>query len=167
MKWIAAIFDSAPLSLLACGLAAAALLGTALGFQYLGGLPPCTLCHWQRVPYVAIAMLALAGLAVPALRAHARALVALAALLFLCDAGIAFFHVGVEHGWWAGTSSCATTAVPPGDFDALKAQILGTVKVANCADPAWIFLGLSMAFWNGLCALCLAALAGLAAWRGR
>ena len=33
-------------------LGSALLLLGALGFQYLGGLPPCKLCYWQRYPHV-------------------------------------------------------------------------------------------------------------------
>ena len=30
----------------------AMMLG-ALGFQYLGDLPPCKMCYWQRYPHIA------------------------------------------------------------------------------------------------------------------
>ena len=41
----------------------AALLGGALGSQYLGGLVPCEMCYWQRWPHGAAILLA--GLASP------------------------------------------------------------------------------------------------------
>ncbi|MBL8838789.1 MAG: disulfide bond formation protein B, partial [Alphaproteobacteria bacterium] len=41
--------------------ASAAVLGTALGSQFIGGLRPCELCHWQRYPYVATILLGIAG----------------------------------------------------------------------------------------------------------
>src|SRR5688572_14068855 len=85
------------------GLSAAAVLA-ALAFQYLGGLQPCVLCHWQRVPHLVVVAFGLAGLVVPA---RTRAwLLALCAAAFLAGAGIAFFHVGVEQHWWAGTAAC-------------------------------------------------------------
>jgi disulfide bond formation protein DsbB len=34
----------------AVALGSAAVLGTALAFQHLGGLAPCVLCYWQRYP---------------------------------------------------------------------------------------------------------------------
>jgi len=33
---------------LLAGLAALALILGALGFQYIGHLKPCEMCHWQR-----------------------------------------------------------------------------------------------------------------------
>ena len=46
------------LSLLA-GLGSAAVLAGAFGFQYIGGLAPCTLCLWQRWPHAAAVLIGL------------------------------------------------------------------------------------------------------------
>ena len=43
-----------------------ALLGGALGSQYLGGLHPCEMCYWQRWPHGAAAVLAALALISPA-----------------------------------------------------------------------------------------------------
>lgn len=43
------------------GAVALALLLGALGFQYWGGLPPCEMCHWQRWPHIAAALIGLIG----------------------------------------------------------------------------------------------------------
>ena len=45
--------------LLLTGLSSFALIAGALGFQYLGGLPPCEMCHWQRWPHIGAALLGL------------------------------------------------------------------------------------------------------------
>ena len=50
--------DYAAISLGACSLA---LILGALGFQYLGGLAPCEMCHWQRWPHIAAAVIGLVG----------------------------------------------------------------------------------------------------------
>ncbi len=50
-----------------------ALLGGALGSQYLGGLAPCEMCYWQRWPHgAAIALAALAFTAARGIAAIAR-----------------------------------------------------------------------------------------------
>ena len=43
------------------GAGALALVLGALGFQYLQHLPPCEMCHWQRWPHIAAALLGLVG----------------------------------------------------------------------------------------------------------
>lgn len=144
------------------GLCAAGMLAIALGFQYLGGLAPCELCHWQRVPYAAVVALAAAGLLLRGRLspAAATALVAGCAALFFADAAIAGFHVGVEQGWWAGTSSCAAADAPADDLDALREAVFAAPAVF-CDAVAWSFAGLSMAGWNGLAALALGGASAL------
>jgi disulfide bond formation protein DsbB len=46
------------------GAGSLALLLGALGFQYLAHLPPCEMCHWQRWPYYAAAVIGLIGTSV-------------------------------------------------------------------------------------------------------
>ena len=46
------------------GVGALALLLGALGFQYFAHLAPCEMCHWQRWPYIAAIIVALAGTSV-------------------------------------------------------------------------------------------------------
>ena len=50
-----------PLFFAGVALASAALLGAALYFQYFENLPPCELCIYQRIPYIAAIPLALIG----------------------------------------------------------------------------------------------------------
>lgn len=157
------------LGLFMAALSAALLLG-ALGFQYLGGYPPCALCHDQRYGHIGVIVLALAGLAVrPRSRRASRALLALAALALLLTAGIAGFHVGVEERWWDGPTGCSggsTLGLTP--EEALK-RLMET-PVVRCDDVAWSMFGISMAGYNFLISAIagVAALAGLAmARRGR
>ena len=147
---------------------AAAMLATALAFQHLGGLAPCPLCIWQRVPYAAVAALGAAGALLHRRmpRGAAFALAALCAALFFVDAAIAGFHVGVEQGWWAGTDGCSAAATPTGDLDALRDAVFAAPAVF-CDAVAWSLAGLSMAAWNGLAAAGLGAASAvvIAGWR--
>lgn len=43
------------------GIVALALFLGALGFQYIRHLPPCEMCHWQRWPHIAAAVIAFVG----------------------------------------------------------------------------------------------------------
>ncbi|MEB8389199.1 disulfide bond formation protein B [Rhodobacteraceae bacterium KMM 6894] len=145
------------LILLAAGGSAALLLG-AFAFQYIGGLPPCPMCLWQRWPHAAAIVIGLAALLIPAGFLGA-ALPVLGALAALTTAGIGGFHTGVERGWWAGPSSCS------GDGAGLSGQsgsdllsLEAPVNVVMCDEVAWQMLGLSMASWNMLAALVLTVL---------
>ena len=141
--------------------ASAALLGAALLFQYVGGLYPCVLCIYQRIPYALVIVLGLAGYF--ASRGSdtpsptAILLAAACALAFLTDGGIAIFHVGVEQGWWSGTDGCVGGAIDTSSIEAMRDAILNAPAV-RCDDVAWSMLGISMAGWNALAALGLAAL---------
>ena len=72
----------------------AALLAGALGSQYLGGLYPCEMCHWQRWPHYAAVVVA--GLAFATAGGMRRALVVVAALMIATSGAIGAFHAGVE-----------------------------------------------------------------------
>lgn len=139
----------------------AALLLAALGFQYLGGLPPCPLCVWQRWPHLAAVALGPA-----ALLFGGRLLPLAGAAAALTTAGIAAYHTGIERGWWQGPESCS------GDGAGLAGlsgdELMSTdapVQVVMCDEVVWSFAGLSMASWNGLASLALAAVWVMAARR--
>jgi disulfide bond formation protein DsbB len=141
----------------------AALLAVLIG-QYGFDLQPCALCLYQRVPYLVVLALALAGLALPRWRAH---LLALCALSFLANCGIALFHVGVEQHWWAGLAACSSGgASGAANVDDLLAQLSQPVKVPSCDQVAWALFGVSLAGYNLLASVGLAAFSAAAARRG-
>lgn len=140
--------------------ASVAVLGTALLSQYVGGLRPCVLCHYQRVPY--ILTIALSGLALAPFLAGrpqptmARWALAACAAVFLVGAGIAAYHVGVEQGWWAGTASCTGPDLNAMSIDQLREHLL-KAPIVRCDEVAWSLFGISMAGYNLLTSLGLAA----------
>jgi disulfide bond formation protein DsbB len=136
--------------------ASVAVLAAAFGFQYLGGLDPCVLCVYQRYPYGVVIALAAVALVAPAGRARAVPL-GLAAAAFVAGAGIAGFHVGVEQHWWAGLAACGGTA--PAAAQDLNALMKSLARPpASCDAVAWSLFGISMAGYNFLISLALAAL---------
>jgi disulfide bond formation protein DsbB len=144
-----------------CG--SGALLLGALGFQYLGKYPPCSLCYWQR--YGHIAVMAFAWLALLPLGRSARlAALSLAGAALLVTAGLAVHHVGVEWKWWAGPSSCTAGSFAGTALDELKRRLLGTAMV-RCDAIVWSLLGLSMAGWNAVFSAALGGWVLGKAWR--
>ncbi len=128
----------------------AALLGGALGSQYLGGLHPCEMCYWQRWPHFAALLLALAALALRRAPA-ARWLTAAAALAIVVSGAIGLFHAGVEYHWWEGLTRCAATGAGGSHADIL-AEIMATPLI-RCDQAQWTLWGVSLAGWNALFSL--------------
>lgn len=133
-------------------LGSAALLLGALAFQYLGGLPPCAMCIWQRWPHLAAILIGLI-----AWQFGLRGLAYLGAVALLITAGIGFFHAGVEQMWWEGPSTCTSGSIQGLTTEQLMEQIQNAPLV-RCDEIQWSLLGLSMAAWNGVISLGLAGL---------
>lgn len=141
------------------------MLAAALAFQHIGGLDPCVLCIYQRWPHVAAIAVGLIGLALARTPRAAASALAVVAVALLVSAGIGVYHVGVEQGWIAASAACTGSASDTaGSIEALRQQILNA-STARCDEPAWIFLGISMAGWNVLLSSALAALALVGALR--
>jgi disulfide bond formation protein DsbB len=134
-----------------------AVIGGALFSQYVGGLTPCELCLLERWPYyVAIPLLVIA-LARGARGSLALGLIVLVALLFLASSGLAFYHVGVEQHWFAGPTACTGTGGTAHTVEELKAQLMNQQPV-RCDEVPWSLFHISLAGWNLVASLVLAAL---------
>lgn len=147
---------------LAYAVIAAAALGSAWYFQLALDLQPCPLCLEQRYAYYAAIPLA-ALVALAAWREAPGSLLiaglAVLALLALGNAGLGTYHAGVEWKFWAGPSDCSGPVLDLRKAGSLLDQ-LDKVKVVRCDEVQWRFLGLSLAGYNVLLSLGLAALAG-------
>ena len=127
-----------------------ALLAGAYLSQYAFGLHPCEMCWWQRYPHFAAIVLALLAF----LRPPGRAFVALAAAAIAASGLIGGFHAGVEYGWWQGLTSCAAS-FHAGGGDPLDAIM--NAPLVRCDVAPWSLLGVSLAGWNFLISLGVAA----------
>ena len=119
-------------------------LAFALLSQHVFDLQPCPWCVLQRLIFVLIALLALAGLTVRS--ATARRGVAFG-LLLLCGAGIA--AVLWQHFVAAASDSCNLTLADRILSGSGLAALLPAVfeARATCADAAVKLLGVAYEFW--------------------
>jgi disulfide bond formation protein DsbB len=89
------------------------------------------------------------------------------ALAMLFNSGLALFHAGVEWKWWPGPQECSGPLTDlTGGGDLLSS--LTNLTIVRCDEAAWRFLGLSLAGYDVLISLALAAIAAwgaAAAWR--
>ena len=137
--------------------ASAAVLGAALASHYLGGLAPCELCILQRWPWAVAITISIVALFAGGAR-RSLPWVALALLLvFVVSAGFAFYHFGVEQHWFAGPSACTPSSAAPTTLEEMRRQILHA-QVVRCDEPQWSIFGVSLAGWNLLASLAMAAI---------
>ena len=142
----------------------AALLAGAWGFQLIGHLVPCEMCHWQRWPLYAALVPAILAFA-PSLRPHLRrTLVALAGFGILASGVVGFYHLGVEQHWWLGPTHCSSAGLS-GHGDLLKALLAQPLVL--CDRPQWTLFGISLAGFNALLSVPAGLLVLFLALKGR
>src|SRR5258705_1056 len=140
---------------------AAATLAGAWFFQLVLDIRPCPLCLEQRYAYylalplgLVVAFAASRGAPRPVLLAG----LAILALAALANAGLGAYHAGVEWQFWQGPTDCSGPVADLGSAGTLL-QRLDSVKVIRCDEVQWRFLGLSLAGYNVLISLLMAAIA--------
>ena len=146
---------------LAITIIAAATLAGAWFFQLVLDIRPCPLCLEQRYAYYLAVPLALV-VAFAAARGAPRQVVlagfAVLLLAALANAWLGGYHAGVEWKFWQGPTDCSGPVVDLGSAGTLL-QRLDSVKVIRCDEVQWRFLGLSLAGYNVLISLAMAAIA--------
>ncbi len=156
------------LTALFLALAMAATVGSALAFQHIGGYIPCKLCYEQRIPYYAGIPLMVVAVAAALLKLPSwitRGLLVVVGLLMAYGLYLGVYHSGVEWAWWPGPTDCVNVAGPvdtggKGVLDALDQYV-----PPSCDKAALRILGLSLAGWNAIASLILAAVAFRGAFR--
>ncbi|WP_291684119.1 disulfide bond formation protein B [Bradyrhizobium sp.] len=146
---------------LAITVIAAATLAGAWFIQLVLGIQPCELCLAQRYAYylvVPLAALIAIAAAKDAPRGALVAGLAVVALATLGNSGLAAYHSGVEWGFWPGPTACTGPVGNLGNAGDLLSR-LDTVKVVRCDEVQWKFLGLSLAGYDVLISLLMAAIA--------
>jgi disulfide bond formation protein DsbB len=130
-------------------------------FQYGLGLPPCPLCLEQRIAYyvtIPLAAMVMLGVSVGASRKVLLLAMLAIAVAMLWNAGLGVYHAGIEWHWWAGPQDCSGPVADFGSAGNLLER-MQSQRVVRCDEAAWRFLGLSLAGYNALISLALAAVA--------
>ena len=146
---------------LAITLIAAATLAGAWFFELVLDIRPCPLCLEQRYAYyLAVPLGALTAFAASRHAARQLLMAAFAILLAAClaNAWLGGYHAGVEWKFWPGPTDCSGPLVDFGKAGNLLEQ-LDKVKVVRCDEVQFRFLGLSLAGYNVLISLLMAAVA--------
>ena len=130
---------------------ATATIGGAWIFQ-LAGYDPCHLCLLQRwAYYFAIPFSLLLSVGAGVNSTGTRRGLYLLAVVMLGNAIFGAYHAGVEWKWWLGPETCS------GDISGGLPDL--TKKVVACNEAALRIFGLSLAGWNAVISMAMAAVA--------
>jgi len=137
-----------------------AILSSAYSAQYIGGLRPCILCLYERIPWFITGALMLVTILMQFSGPARRGILLVAALVMLAGAGLGGYHVGVEQEIFQPPTTCSATTTP-NTLNELKA-LLQTTMPPRCDEISWSLFGISLAGFNGIAsfAMFLAALIG-------
>ena len=137
-----------------------AILSSAYSAQYIGGLRPCILCLYERIPWFITGALMLVTILMQFSGPARRSILLIAALVMLAGAGLGGYHVGVEQKIFQPPTTCSATTTP-NTLNELKA-LLQTSMPPRCDEISWSLFGISLAGFNAIAsfAMALAALIG-------
>lgn len=139
-------------------LACTGLLGFGLYLEHMQGLEPCPLCVLQRIAYVVIAIIALAGAIHGAENLMKYIYASLIIITSLAGAGIAGRQVWLQHLPADQVPECGPGYEYLMDVFPLD-EALGMIFTGSgeCAEINWTFLGFSIAEWSLLMFILLCA----------
>ena len=127
---------------------------SALIIQYWLDHEPCKLCLYERIPYF-ISMLLI--IKIIFIKKYERVTLLILFLVFVSSTTLAFYHFGIEQGFFSETLSCTT-----GDLSKtlLKEELLNQLKQNNisCKDVSFKILGFSLAAINTIFSLILSVI---------
>ncbi len=135
---------------LVAGLCSFALIAGALGFQYLGGIAPCEMCHWQRWPHIAAALIGIGGTIF--WKDGSRGLAWIVICLIVLSGLIGAYQTGMQWHLLPGPQACTVA----------HAYVMGSnapPPVVQCDVVTWSLLGLSLAAYNAIFSFLIAGTA--------
>jgi len=127
---------------------------SALIIQYWLGHEPCKLCLYERIPYFLSMLLIIKILFI---KKYEKITFLILSLVFIGSATLAFYHFGIEQGFFSESLACTT-----GDLSKTlsKEELLQQLKQNNisCKDVSFRILGLSLAAINTIFSLVLSVI---------
>ena len=127
---------------------------SALIIQYWLGHEPCKLCLYERIPYFLSILLIIKILFI---KKYEKITLLILSLVFISSAILAFYHFGIEQGFFSETLVCIT-----GDLSKAlsKEELLEQLKQnsISCKDVNFRILGLSLAAINTIFSLILSGI---------
>ena len=127
---------------------------SAFVIEYGLGHKPCKLCLYQRIPYFLSIILLLI---IFFIKNYQKILLALLAIIFLFSAILAFYHFGIEQGFYQESLMCKNTNL---SNDLTKEEILKNLNlnVISCKNVTFSIFGFSLAAINTIFSIALSVI---------
>ena len=130
------------------------VLVSAFIIEHRLGHEPCKLCLYERIRYFFSMLLIIKMLFI---KKYERITLLILFLVFISSTALAFYHFGIEQGFFSESLVCAT-----GDLSKTlsKAELLQQLKQnsISCKDVSFRILGLSLAAINTVFSLILSVI---------
>jgi len=117
---------------------------STLIIQYWLGHEPCKLCLYERIPYFLATLLIIKIIFI---KKYEKVTLLILFLVFISSTALAFYHFGIEQGFFNESLACATEDLSK---TLSKDELLEQLKQnsINCKDVSFKMLGLSLATIN-------------------
>ena len=127
---------------------------SALTIQYWLDHEPCKLCLYQRIPYFLAIILIIE---IFFFKKYEKITLLILSLVFVCSSALAFYHFGIEQGFFDESLACTT---PDLSKTLSKEQLIEQLKQnsISCKDVSFKILGLSLAAINTIFSLVLSVI---------
>ena len=127
---------------------------STLIIQYWLGYEPCKLCLYERIPYFLSILLIVKILFI---KRHEKITLLILSLVFLSSTALAFYHLGIEQGFFSESLVCATEDVSK---TLSKEELLQQLKQnsISCKEVSFRILGLSLSAINTIFSLVLSVI---------
>ena len=122
--------------------------------EYVLGHEPCKLCVYQRIPYIIAILLIIKILFV---KTYEKIILFLLFIIFLISLILAFYHFGIEQGFFNESVVCEATNL---EKNLTKEDLLKQLKQNNisCKEVNVRILGMSLATINTIFSLVLSVI---------
>ena len=122
--------------------------------QYWLGHQPCKLCLYERIPYFLSILLITKILFI---KKYEKITFLILSLVFISSAALAFYHFGIEQGFFSEPLVCETGTLSETKS---KEQLLEQLKQnsISCKNVSFKILGLSLAAINAIFSLVLSVI---------
>ena len=120
------------------------ILLSAYYIQYVLKVPPCPMCQYQRIPYLAVVVL---GVFFFNIIDFKKIILVLIFLSFI-NIAISFYHIGIEQGFFNELTSCKDDLSANNTQELLKE--LSNKGIVSCKEVSFRIFGFSLATLNFL-----------------